>query len=147
MSYIKKQNAFGWLLCAGALFSLISLVIYVVNVSSGFLAGSGIDALVIIAPVVAILGSVALFLFSDKLDERLVGLATFLIGMLLALATVQFFVVRIDAMGELLNPIPHTEAEISAVNVAITGIVFYAVSMVIYVATTIAGRLTKKNEE
>ena len=123
------------------------MIIYIVNSTSGFLAGSPIDALVIIAPLVAILGSVALFLFSVKLDERLVGFATFLIGMLLALACVQFVVGRVDAIGDLLNPIPHYEAEISAINTAVTGIVFYVVTMIVYIVTTIAGRLTKKNEE
>ncbi len=144
MSFIKKQNVFGWLLCAGAVLSLVSMIIYIANSTSGFLAGIGVNAYIIIASLVAILGSIALFLFSDKLDERLVGLATFIIGMLIAIAGVEFVVVRIDAIGELLNPIPHTDAEISAVNVAITGIVFYVVTMLIYVVTTIAGRLHKK---
>ena len=104
MSFIKKQNVFGWLLCAGAVLSLVSMIIYIANSTSGFLAGIGVNAYIIIASLVAILGSIALFLFSDKLDERLVGLATFIIGMLIAIAGVEFVVVRIDAIGELLNP-------------------------------------------
>lgn len=147
MQYIKKQNVFGWLLCAGAVLSLVSMIIYIANSTTGFLADSGVNAFIIIASLVAILGSVALFLFSDKLDERLVGLATFIIGLFIAIACVQYIVVRVDAIGALLNPIPHPDAEVAAVNQSITGIVFYAVTMLVYVATTIAGRLTKKTEE
>lgn len=143
MSFIKKQNVFGWLLCAGAVLSLISLIIYLVNATSGFLADSGVDGIVVSFPIIAILGSIALFLFSDKLDERIVGFATFVIGLLLAIACVQFVKVRIDAIGDLLNPIPHTEAEFAAVNLAITGIVFYGITMIVYVVATVGGRLTK----
>lgn len=146
MQYIKKQNVFGWLLCLGAVLSLVSMIIYISNSTTGFLSDIGVNAFIVTAPVLAILGSVALFLFSDKLDERLVGLATFVIGMLIAIACTQYIVVRVDAIGALLNPIPHPDAEIAAVNQSITGIVFYAVTMLVYVAITIGGRLTRKTE-
>lgn len=144
MSIMKKQNVFGWLLCAGAVLSIVSLIIYVVNCGS-YPEGTDMNTLPILFPIIAVVASAVLFLFSDKLDDRIVGFITFVIGVLIALACWQFIVDRVYIIGEQLNPVNHPEEFYTAVNVAITGIVFYAVTMLVYIAVTIGGRLTRKN--
>ena len=145
MNFIKKQNVFGWILCAGTFLAFVSWIIYLVNSTTGYLASEPTEATPIVLPILVIIGSIALWLFSDKLDDRLVGLASFVLCILMAFATMMYIVDRVDVIGDLLNPVNHPAAQISAVNVAIAGIVMYLVTFIVYVVATIGGRLTKKN--
>ena len=141
MKFVKKQNAFGWVLMAGAVLALIGLIVYIVNSTTGYIAGETVNAIPIVLPILSILGAVALWLYSEKLDDRITGVATFVLAVLMAISIVMLLVARIDVMGDLLNPIEHSAAQIKTVNVAIIAIVFNALSFVAFVVTTIAGRL------
>ncbi len=144
MKFVKKQNAFGWVLMAGAVLALIGLIVYIVNSTTGYIAGEPVNAIPIVLPILSILGAVALWLYSEKLDDRITGVATFVLAVLMAISIVMLLVARIDVMGDLLNPIEHSAAQIKTVNVAIIAIVFNALSFVAFVVTTIAGRLHKE---
>lgn len=144
MKFVKKQNVFGWILCVAAVLSLVSMILYIVNSTSGYMKGIDVNATPIVLPILAILGSAALWLFSDKLDDRLTGLATFALAILLAVSAVIFAIERVDVIGDMLNPVNHPVAQEKAVSGAIVGIVFYIVTFLIYTVTTFAGRLTKK---
>lgn len=143
MKLIKKQNVFGWVSVGGAVLALIAMIIFAVNSTTGYLAGQPINALPIVLPVIAILGAAALFVFEDRLDPRLQGVATFALALLSALSLVFTVVARIDVMGDLLNPIDHPEEQVYAVNVAIAAMVFYGLSFAAFVAATVAGKLHK----
>ena len=93
-------------------------------------AGEPVNAIPIVLPILSILGAVALWLYSEKLDDRITGVATFVLAVLMAISIVMLLVARIDVMGDLLNPIEHSAAQIKTVNVAIIAIVFNALSFV-----------------
>lgn len=141
MNFIKKQNAFGWVLLGGAVLSLIAMIIYAVNSTTGYLAGQDVNAWPIALPIIAMLGAVALWLFSDKLDTRITAALTFALALLMAFSIVTLVAARIDLFGDMLNPVNHPASEGKAVNVAIAAIVFNALAFVAFTVTTVAGKL------
>ena len=50
----KKVNVFGWILCVSAVIALVGVIVYIVNTTTGYIAGTPVNALVILLPVVVI---------------------------------------------------------------------------------------------
>lgn len=141
----KKVNTFGWILCVSALLALVGVIVYIVNTTTGYIAGTiPVNPLVILLPVLVILCAVFLFLKPDALNDTLTGIVTFLLAILMAVATVLFIVERVDVIGDMLNPVNHPDTQVTAVTWAIVGIVLYLVSFLGTAVTTLSDRLSKK---
>lgn len=140
----KKVNAFGWILCVSALLALAGVIVYIVNTTTGYLAGAPVNPLVILLPALVILCAVFLFLKPDALNDRLTGIVTFLLAVLMAVATVLFVVERVDVIGDMLNPVNHPDTQVTAVTWAIVGIALYLVSFLGTAITTLSDRLARK---
>ena len=139
----KKVNIFGWILCVSAVIALVGIIVYVVNTTTGYIAGSPVNALVILLPVVVIACAVVLFLKPDLVNEPLTGIITFALAVLMAVATILFIVERVEVVGDMLNPVNHPDSQVTAVTWSIVGIVLYFVSFLGTAVTTLSDRLAK----
>lgn len=140
----KKVNIFGWILCVSAVIALVGVIVYIINTTTGYIAGAPVNALVILLPVIVIACAVVLFLKPDLLGDRITGIATFLLAVLMAVATVLFILERVEVVGDMLNPVNHPDSQVTAVTWSIVGIILYFVSFLGTAVTTLSDRLAKK---
>ena len=140
----RKVNIFGWILCVSAAIALVGIIVYIVNTTTGDIAGSPVNALVILLPVLVIACAVVLFLKPDLLNDTLTGIVTFVLAVLMAAATILFIVDRVEVVGDMLNPVNHPDSQVTAVTWSIVGIVLYFVSFLGTAVTTLSNRLAKR---
>ena len=140
----RKVNIFGWILCVSAAIALVGIIVYIVNTTTGYIAGSPVNALVILLPVLVIACAVVLFLKPDLLNDTLTGIVTFVLAVLMAAATILFIVDRVEVVGDMLNPVNHPDSQVTAVTWSIVGIVLYFVSFLGTAVTTLSNRLAKR---
>lgn len=145
MDWIKKQGIAAWIICASAVLAFIGFIIYIVTSTTGFLAGQTFSALPIVFTVFAILGIIALLIFSDKMSNVLVDLAILAIGVLLIVSFVVFMVERVPVVADVhFIPVNYPAAEEETLNTSIVGFVFYGLSIVTMIAAAFFSRITKK---
>lgn len=140
----KKVNIFGWILCVSAVIALVGVIVYVVNTTTGYIAGTPVNALVVLLPVLVIACAVVLFLKPDLVNDTLTGIVTFVLAVLMAVATILFIVERVEVVGDMLNPVNHPDSQVTAVTWSIVGIVLYFVSFLGTAVTTLSNRLAKR---
>ena len=141
----KNTNAFGKILCVSGLLALAGLIVYLVNTLSGYMASlhTTVAPLVVILPAAVIL--CALFLtMKPKALKGLTGIATFVLAVLMGVATVFFVKERVDVIGDMLNPVNHPDTQKTAVTVSIVGIALDFLSCVGLVITTGSDKLAKE---
>ncbi|MCM1441333.1 MAG: hypothetical protein NC131_19325 [Roseburia sp.] len=142
---MKKVNAFGYILCVSAALALVGMVVYIVNTTTGYLAGNAaLNIAVILLPIVVAACAVFLFLKPDAFSDTITGIVTFALAVLMAVATVLFVTERVDVIGDMLNPVNHPDTQATAVTWAIVGIVLYLVSFLGAAVTTLSDRLAKQ---
>lgn len=140
----SKPNAFSFILCASAVLALVGMIIYVISGTTGYLAGSELSAPCIVMPLILTLCAVVFFMKPDAFkSESATGLATFVLAVLMAFATVFAVVSRLDVIADMLNPVNHPDSEVTAVTLSIVGIVLFFVSFILAVVTTMGGELKK----
>lgn len=140
----KKVNIFGWILCVSAVIALVGIIVYVVNTTTGYIAGTPVNALVVLLPLLVIACAAVLFLKPDLLNDTLTGIVTFVLAVLMAVATILFIVERVEVVGDMLNPVNHPDSQVTAVTWSIVGIVLYFVSFLGTAVTTLSNRLAKR---
>ena len=141
----KKTNAFGKLLCLSAILALIGMVVYVVNTTTGYMAGlhTPIDPLVLILPFIVIVCALFLTLRPDACKGA-TGAVTLILSLLMAAATVFFVKGRVDVVGDMLNPVNHPDTQVTAVTWSLIGIGLYCLSYLFTVVTTLSDKLAKE---
>jgi hypothetical protein len=141
----KKTNAFGKILCVSGLLALAGLIVYLINTLTGYMSSlhTAIAPLVVILPAVAILCAVFLTMKPTAL-KGLTGIATFVLAVLMGVATVFFVKERVDVIGDMLNPVNHPDTQKTAVILSIVGIALYFLSFLGLVITTGSDKLAKE---
>ena len=145
MKYVKQQNIFVWITVAAAVLALISMIIYIVTGTTGFMSGTILNALPIVFTILAIAVLVASVLLSAKLDKRIVGVMLAVACVLLAVSFCIFIVERIQIFADVwFIPVNYPEAEGAALSSSVTGIVFYILSVVCVIVAGFAEKLNKE---
>lgn len=144
MNFIKKQGVMGWIVVAAVILALVSMIVYIVNSTTGYMDGNAMNAAPVILTVIFIVGAVILLAVSDRLDERVSGAILFVLSLLVAASALVFIVERVAVISDMLNPVNHPDAQVKTVQAAIAGISLYLVSFLAMVVATIGGRLAKK---
>ncbi len=141
----KKTNALGKILCVSGLLALAGLFVYLINTLTGYMSSlhTAIAPLVVILPAVAILCAVFLTMKPTAL-KGLTGIATFVLAVLMGVATVFFVKERVDVIGDMLNPVNHPDTQKTAVILSIVGIALYFLSFLGLVITTGSDKLAKE---
>lgn len=132
---IKRFNVASYFIIASFLMTLISLLVYLFNSLTGYLAGQGVQPIVIIASLVALILIGAGLLLSKPLKIVNDFLMVIAIG-LIAVSATYFILGRIELFEEVFfNPINIPPAEQVAANASIVGIVMYFVSAILLIVS------------
>lgn len=145
MDWIKKQGAAAWCVLAAAVLGLAAVIIYIVNSTTGFMAGTPVNGLIIALSFIAVIGLAAAVVFSEKLDGKIVDLILFAAAIMLIASLLLFIMARISIISDVyFNPVNFPQAEADTLNVSFAGIAFYVLSIAAIVAGTFFEKMTKK---
>lgn len=133
-NFIQKQTVASYALCASLFFGLVGFIIYLVNSTTGYLAGTAVDGWLIAITLIAFALIVVEFVLHDKIDlynGLFNDLILIVVGVLFAIGTCLFIVDRVGIAADVyFIPVNFPVAEGTALNIGITGVAFYAVAMI-----------------
>lgn len=144
LNWLKKLGVAGYASILGAVFSLVAMIIYIVNSTTGYLAGSSVNALPIIFAILAILLFVVKVALPEKLQNHWLDSFILLAAVVLLSVSICVFVdARTDVAGnQWFIPGMATDAQGACLSVAIAGVVFYVLAVVAAIVAGFCG--TKK---
>lgn len=99
LEWIKKQGVATWVLLAGAILTVVSMILYIVNSTTGYFAGSDVNALPIVFSVIAVLLICAIIAFSGKINHAVFDVLLVVIAVLLAVCIAQFIMAGRTSRG------------------------------------------------
>jgi hypothetical protein len=115
--------------------TLIGLVIYLVNSTTGYMAGQGLNALVIGLSVVAMVALAVRVFAGDRLPEVLNDVLLVGSEVLLLVSFAQFVLERVRLAADIyFIPVNYPASEQTSLNVALIGVACYLVAIVLLVA-------------
>lgn len=145
MKNLKQQGKSPALLLASAVVSAAGLIVYLVNTLTGYMAGRGLNAIVVAATAVAIIALVADAVSMDKLNDMAID------GIMVGAAVLQivgflFFVLdRVSIVADVyFLPVNYPAAEETALNMSIVGFVLYILAIIL---TAVAAFSTRPGEK
>lgn len=114
--------------------TLIGLVIYLVNSTTGYMAGQGLNALVIGLSVVAMVALAVRVFAGDRLPEVLNDVLLVGSEVLLLVSFAQFVLERVRLAADIyFIPVNYPASEQTSLNVALIGVACYLVAIVLLV--------------
>ncbi len=114
--------------------TLIGLVIYLVNSTTGYMAGQGLNALVIGLSVVSMVALAARVFAGDRLPEVLNDVLLVGSEVLLLVSFAQFVLERVRLAADIyFIPVNYPASEQTSLNVALIGVAYYLVAIVLLV--------------
>ena len=156
---LKKISVGGWITCAAALLTLVSLIVYSSNIASaGYFQGAGVTNLVLFAvlAIVLYLCAIALKTFvkaegaADTALELISGVMRIVAPVLVAAAAIALIGARVEGLGFIYFSNAdvalevQTPANLASAGTAITSMVLFGVSMLVGIVAAFF-RLTKEN--
>lgn len=144
LEFIKKQTIASWLVCAGAVLGLIGVIIFLVNSTSGYFAGQVVNAWIPLSSFIAVILAVCVIIFYEKI-KSFADIGVMVAVILLGISVALFIYIRIDIFSNVwFIPIPNSEIEITSTNVALTGIIFYLISIISLITASFFKKLGKE---
>lgn len=144
MDMIKKQTPYGWITLAAAIMALVGMIIYIATSTTGYLAGTAVDAWPIVLAVIVILVAVALVLFSDKIDSRITGAIIVVLAALVAIGFARFVLARVTLIADVyFIPVNFPASEAETLYASIVGFVFYVLTFIALAIAAFGSGLTK----
>ena len=153
---LKKISVGGWITCAAALLTLVSLIVYASNIASaGYFQGASVTNLVLFAVLAIILYlaaiAVKLFVPADAASELISGILRIAAPVLIAAAAIALIGSRVEGLGFIYFSNAdvalevQTPANLASASAAITSMVLFGVSMLVGIVAAFL-RLTKKTD-
>lgn len=132
--FMKKQTVASYAFCASLVLGLIAFIIYLVNATTGYLAGTDVDGGLIAVTLIALILIVLEFVFHDKIDlfnGIFNDLIVVVVGVLFGVGACMYIMdVLALAADVYFIPVNFPKAEGAAVSLAIAGVSFYAFAMI-----------------
>lgn len=114
--------------------ALIGLVIYLVNSTTGYMAGQGLNALVIVPSVAAMVALSVRVFAGDRLPEVLDDVLLIGSEALLLVSFAQFVLERVRLAADIyFIPVNYPASEQTSLNVALIGVACYLVAILLLV--------------
>ncbi len=114
--------------------ALIGLVIYLVNSTTGYMAGQGLNALVIVPSVAAMVALSVRVFAGDRLPEVLDDVLLIGAEALLLVSFAQFVLERVRLAADIyFIPVNYPASEQTSLNVALIGVACYLVAILLLV--------------
>lgn len=143
---LKKQTSGSICLITSIVFALIGFIIFIINSTTGYLAGSQIQFGTLILSIIALVFGVLLFLFRNSM-EKYETLISIVIGLFLSIATVLFVESRVYLAADVwFIPVNYPESEEVALWISIAGVASYVLSIITLAISTTLGIESKKEE-
>ena len=143
---LKKISVGGWITCAAALLTLVSLIVYSSNIArAGYFQGAAVTNLTLFAilAIVLYVAAVALGLLvktegpAAKAVELIVGVMQIAAPVLVAAAAISLIAARVEGLGFIYFSNAdvaleiQTPANLASASAAITSMVLFGVSMLV----------------
>ncbi|MCD8286307.1 MAG: hypothetical protein LUD50_03655 [Clostridia bacterium] len=143
MNMIKKQTLFGWLSCAAGVLSLVALIIYCVNSSTGYYSATSTNALPIVFAVIAVILLIGGPIVADKMDSRIPVVFVLAAAVLMSAAACIYILERVPLFADMwFIPTTPPASELAAFGPSMAGIIFYFLSAIVAVVACF-GKLNK----
>lgn len=144
LNWLKKLGVDGYASILGAVFSLVAMIIYIANSTTGYLAGSSMNALPVVFAILAIILFIVKVALPEKLQNHWVESFLLLAAVVLLSVSIAVFVdARTDVAGnQWFIPGMATDAQGACLSGAIAGVVFYVLAVL---AGVVAGFCPKKD--
>ena len=144
LDWIKKQSIASWVLVGAAVLALIAMIIYIVNSTTGILAGTQMSALPIVFTIIAILLMAGIVATAGKLNHWIVTVAMIVAVVFLSVSFCTLIGARTDIAGDQwFIPGMDTPEKGACLNGSIVGVVFYGISMLAVIVSAFMGNFTK----
>lgn len=147
-NFLKKQTVASYCLIAAFILGFVGFIIYLVNSTTGYLAGNAVDGLVVTFTLFALILIVVELVLHDKLDlyngvfNDVIIIA---IGVFFTVAFSVFINIRVPLAADVyFIPVNYPPAEETSLNTAIVGIAFYLLATI---ATAVAAFMPKVFKE
>ena len=138
---IKKLGAAAYPMLIAAAAAVVGLIVYIVNATTGYMAGREINGLVVAATLASIVLLAAAVLCADRLDSKLVDLMLVLAGVLLIAGFSLFLLDRVSIIADIyFLPVNYPDSEAATMNGALAGFALYLVSIVMTIAAAFITR-------
>lgn len=146
MSASTKKNLSNLIFLGAAIvFSLIALIIYSINSTTGVMQTVKLDVVPIVLTVLAIILMGSLIIVKNKFSHWVNSLVLLVAVVLLAISACLLIFNRTDIAGnQWFIPGLATEDQGTCLTIAIVGLVFYGLGMLSLIVTAFAGNLEKK---
>ncbi|MCH4210684.1 MAG: sodium:proton antiporter [Bacilli bacterium] len=145
MKFFKKQSTAGYLIDVTTVFALIGLIFYIVTSTTGFLAGSSMDAWPIVLSIFTIAIGVGVFFFGDSLKGWMIDIILPVMCVLLSATLCLFVIDRLSLFADVwFIPVNYPAAEGVLLNISIVGIAFYIASIILTVSAGFMDKLVKE---
>lgn len=145
LAWIKKQSVSSWIAMATAALTLVAMIIYIVNSTTGYLTGSNMNAVPVVFSVISIVLLAALVATSGKLNHWIITLIMLATVVLLSVSLSVMVGARTDVAGDQwFIPGMATAEKGACLNGAIAAAVFYIISILAVFAMAFTARFEKK---
>ncbi len=143
-NFLAKQTIWSYLLLASVVLLVPGFIIFLVNSTTGFLYGNPLSATVTSLSIIAFLLGICLALFGEKLG-KFAGIGYLLVAAMVAISIAGIaWSVEAVVADLFFIPVNHPESEDAAWALAVTSLVFYALSFLSATAACFGGDFYKK---
>ena len=122
-------------LCLSVVMAVVAFIITMIVSTTGYFAGGVPSSAVVIFSLLFVAGSVAFIFFDDKIGKW-ETLYLIVLGIFIILALVLFILDKEEVVGEMMIPVNHPLKQVAAASTVITGVVFYALSMISFIVAS-----------
>lgn len=152
-NFFKKLHPLAYCLCLSALLSLVAMIIYIVNGTTGYGTTTSVNGWVVFCFIACIVIEVALFVFSGKIPAKFAGvvisLGLFICGACLTVPVYFWVNMAVQWASDvwfLANVKAVDASEAASLYTALAGIIITFVAFIALVVGSIPATLTKEEK-
>lgn len=143
---LAKQTIWSYLLLASTVLLIPGFIIFLVNSTTGYLAGSKLSALVITLTVLALIVGIIMPLFGEKL-HKFSGIGALLIAVMVGISIAGIaWTIEGVAADIFFIPVNYPESENGTWALGVTSVVFYLLSFLSAMAACFGKKLFKEED-
>lgn len=144
LAWVKKQSVSSCVAIGAAVLTLVAMIIYIANSTTGYMTGSKMDALPVVFSVISIVLLAALVATSGKLNHWVITVVMIAVVVLLSVSLAVMINARTDVAGDQwFIPGMATAEKGACLNGAIAAAVFYVISIIAVVVTAVTSKSEK----
>lgn len=145
MKTMKQQGRAPVLMLTSAALSAVGLIVYLVNTTTGYMAGRGLNVTVVVATAIAVIALAADAFSMDKFSNMAIDGIMVIASVLQIVGFLLFVLDRVSIIADVyFLPVNYPASEGAALNMAMVGFVLYIIAIVLTVA---AAFTTRPNEQ